>query len=129
MARLVEDLGRLGISTRFVARGGSMSPWIRDGDLVTVAPLESAIARVGDVAAYRRSGSDRLIVHRLVRRSKGAWIAQGDRLPAPDGPVADAEILGIVARVERRGRPAFVPRGLAGVLLARLSRLALNARR
>ena len=122
MARLVEELGGLGISTRFVARGGSMSPWIRDGDVVTVTPPGSAPVRAGDVAAYRRSGSDRLIVHRLVRRENGAWIARGDCLPGPDGPVADSEILGIVARVERRGRKTFAPRGPLGLLLSHLAR-------
>ena len=126
MASLLEELGSLGVSTRFVAHGGSMSPWIRDGDVVTVTPLDSAPARVGDVVAYRRKRSDRLIVHRLVRRSNGAWIPQGDRLPAPDGPVADTEILGVVSRVERKGRPTYVPRGHLALLLARLSRLALN---
>jgi hypothetical protein len=126
MAGLVEELAGRGVSSRFVARGGSMSPWIRDGDLVTVTG--GCQARLGDVAAFRRGGSGRMTVHRLVRRESQGWIARGDRLERADGIVADDDILGVVARVERRGREAFLPRGVMGVLLARLSRIALEAR-
>lgn len=129
MAALVEELAGRGVSARFVARGGSMSPWIRDGDVVTVTPLGSvASAGPGEVGAFKRPGSGRLTVHRLVRRVSEGWEARGDRLGGTDGVVADGEILGIVTRVERRGREAFLPRGPAGLLLARLSRVVLDAR-
>jgi Peptidase S24-like len=130
LAALVEELAGRGVAARFIARGGSMSPWIRDGDVVTVAPLESTEpAGPGDVAAFKRPGSGRLTVHRLVRRVGEGWEARGDRLGGTDGVVADDEILGIVTRVERRGREAFLPRGMAGLFLARLSRVVLDARR
>jgi hypothetical protein len=97
MAALVEELAGRGIASRFVARWGSMSPWIRDGDVVTMTPLESAVsAGPGDVAAFKRPGSGRLTVHRLVRRAGEGWEARGDRLGATDGVVADNEILGAV---------------------------------
>ena len=71
---------------------------IRDGDVVTVTPLKSAVsAGPGEVAAFKRPGSGRLTVHRLVRRVSEGWVA-------------------------------FLPRGVAGLLLARLSRVVLDAR-
>ena len=132
MAGLVEELTARGASARFVARGGSMSPWIRDGDVVTVTPVTpggpAAPLRPGDVAAFRRPGSGSLTVHRLVRRSSGGWIARGDRLAGEDGLVPDGDILGTVTKVERRGSEAYLPGGPAAVLLARLTRAALVVR-
>ena len=126
MADLVAELLARGASARFVARGGSMSPWIRDGDVVTVEPLEAGL---GDVAAFRLPGGGRrLRVHRLVRRVAPGWLAQGDRQGRADGVIPDSEILGVVRRIERRGRSRFLPSGAAAVWLARLSRLALEAR-
>lgn len=121
---LLAELLARGASARFVARGGSMSPWIRDGDVVTVEP---GAARRGDVAAFRHSRADgRLRVHRLVRRDADGWLAQGDRLARADGVVPDGEILGVVRQVERDGVVRFLPRGATGVCLSRLSRLALG---
>lgn len=140
MAGLVEELAARGVPVRFQAKGGSMSPWIRDGDVVTVAPIGGEAVggnengqsprapRLGDVAAFRRQPSGRLTVHRLVRREAEGWIARGDRLAGEDGSVRREELLGLVTRVERAGREIWVPRGLAGLLLARLSRFALGAR-
>ena len=129
MAGLVEDLTARDFAVRFVARGGSMSPWIRDGDLLTVTPIlrlaHGVRPRIGEVAAFRRPGSQRLTVHRLKQQVAGGWIAQGDRLPAADGVVAEGEIFGIVTRVERQGRRVFLPRGRLGLWLAGLSRRAL----
>jgi hypothetical protein len=126
MADLVAELLSRGASARFVARGGSMSPWIRDGDVVTVEPLAAA---VGDVAAFRLPGGGRrLRVHRLVRRVAPGWLAQGDRQVRADGVIPDSEILGVVRRIERRGRSRYLPSGATAVWLARLSRLALEAR-
>ena len=126
MAGLVEELTARGASARFVARGGSMSPWIRDGDVVTVVPAAGR-ARAGDVAAFRRPGSGQLTVHRLLRRVPGGWVARGDRSAGEDGVVADGEVLGTVSRLERNGRVRFLPRGWGGTWLARLSRLGLGA--
>lgn len=126
MADLVAELLARGASARFVARGGSMSPWIRDGDVVTVEPL---LARLGDVAAFRLPGpGGRLRVHRLVRRVAGGWLARGDRHAGADGVIPDGGILGVVRHIERNGRARFLPRGAGAVWLVRLSRLALEVR-
>lgn len=140
LAGLVEELATRGVPVRFQAKGGSMSPWIRDGDVVTVTPIggeevggsvnsqSPRAPRLGDVAAFRSQPSGRLTVHRLVRREAEGWIARGDRLAGEDGSVRREELLGLVTQVERAGREIWLPRGLAGLLLARLSRVALGAR-
>ena len=51
-----------GASFRFKARGFSMSPFIRDGDVVTVSPHQHAKLDPGDIAAFAHSTTDRLII-------------------------------------------------------------------
>ena len=96
-------LGRGG-AFRFRARGGSMAPFIRDGDTLTVAPVEAAALRVGDVVLYRADG-DRLAAHRVVaRRLEGdrrRWVTRGDAAKGPGDVVAAEQVLGRVVRVQR----------------------------
>ena len=51
---------------RFQARGFSMSPFIRDGDVLTLAPAPDRL-RIGDVVAFINPCNQQLSVHRLVR--------------------------------------------------------------
>lgn len=91
---------------RFVAPGFSMSPFIRHGDMVTVEPLRGRDLCVGDVAAFLRSGAgtERLVIHRVVAEEDGALVLRGDNCSEPDGPIPRASVVGLVTRVERRGR-------------------------
>jgi hypothetical protein len=88
---------------RFQARGFSMSPFIRDGDVLTLAPAPARL-RFGDVAAFINPCNQQLSVHRLVRKDRRGYLMRGDNAPAPDGTILPAEILGRVIRVERLGR-------------------------
>lgn len=129
-AELVAEALAGGSPLRFVTRGGSMSPFLRPGDRVTVEPLSPSRGelRVGDVVTFRDPHSDRIFVHRLLSRRAGGWIAQGDRNPFPDGLIGDPLLLGRVTAVERGGRGRFLPRGRLGVLLARVARALLEVR-
>ncbi len=110
-----------GVPFRFTARGVSMYPFVRDGDLVTVAPLRARGPREGDVVAVR-GREDRLIVHRLVATECGEYETRGDNCPESDGRVSGDAVLGIVTRVERAGRPVRFGAGPVGEAIARLSR-------
>ena len=109
---------------RFRAPGGSMAPFIRDGDALEVCPIDPRTLRRGDVALCRRPGGG-LFAHRVVavRRHEGTteWITQGDASPFSDGPCCAGDVLGRVVAVERGGRRTelawFGPR-LAGYLWA-----------
>lgn len=115
---------------RFVARGGSMSPFIRDGDHVTVEPVASIAGglKVGDVAVFRVPVSGQTFVHRLRVRAEGGWLAHGDRNANSDGVVGDELILGRVKAIEREGRQVLLTRGPLSVVLARISRVILDLR-
>lgn len=98
---LVEVLAR-GAAFRFRAGGYSMSPFIRDGDVLTVVPLGGR-ARRGDVVAYLRPEDGMLAVHRVVGRRRGEFVVKGDNERFAD-LVPGPGLLGILSRVERQGR-------------------------
>jgi hypothetical protein len=105
---------------RFAARGISMHPFIRDGDVLTVAPLDGPVA-VGDVVAVRDPRGQRLLVHRVVTALRGRFVVRGDNTREPDGAALQADVLGRVCRVERGGRRVRLGQGPERHLLAALS--------
>ena len=110
---------------RFRAPGLSMSPFIRDGDVVTIRPLGSRPPRTGDIAAFLYPGTGKVAVHRIVREESGRFSLKGDNVPAIDGSLPLDRILGTVSRVERNGAKVSL-RGRAGAAaIASLSRSGL----
>jgi len=93
-----------GASLRFQASGCSMFPFIKNGDVLTVSPLDSASLRRGDVVAFSRPETGKLVVHRIVGKRDGLFLIKGDNAPEADGLVAKAGIAGLVTRVERNGK-------------------------
>jgi len=109
------------VSFRFTARGYSMSPFIRDGDVLTVAPLTTA-PRIGDVVAFVGSPHDRLTVHRIIAAPRDGFLIKGDNVSEPDGVLPRERLLGRVARVERSGHAVRGGLGVERAAIARLSR-------
>jgi hypothetical protein len=108
---------------RFCARGWSMAPFIRDGDVITVAPLGSSRPGVGEVVAFIRPEAGNLVVHRVVARRDAAVFIQGDSLPeCPDGIIPRENLLGRVTRIERNGHEVRLSLGPERYLIAWLSR-------
>ena len=128
LAELMSAVLGKGRAFRFRARGLSMSPFVRDGDIVTVAPTVSAPPRTGEIAAFVHAETGRLRIHRIIGIKEGRCLLKGDNALEPDGEVPVERILGLVVRVERDGRPARPGRGLAGAAIARASRAGLFIR-
>lgn len=99
-----------------------MTPFIRDGDLITIAPLLGQKPRTGDVVAYIENQSRRTKVHRMVGKRGDFFLIKGDGLPELDGPVSLENIVGYVKKVERNGKVVRLGTGLAKPLIAFLSR-------
>ena len=112
-----------GVPFRFCARGWSMAPFIRDGDVITVSPLLQALPEVGEVVAFVRPGVGNLIVHRVIARRDGGLFIQGDSLTDhSDGMVPQENLLGRVTLIERDGHNVWLGLGPERFVIAWLSR-------
>jgi hypothetical protein len=95
-----------GCALRFRARGASMGPLVRDGDVLLVRPLGGKPARAGDVVLCETEPGH-AVVHRVVASQAGpqgtCYTVQGDRAARPDGTVSAAQVYGRVVEIERAG--------------------------
>lgn len=104
LVELLRAIVEKGAACRFRARGRSMSPFIREGDVVTVCPCAASAVKLGQVVAFVNPSTGRLAVHRVVGLGQDGCLIQGDNEACPDGWVPYHSILGLVTRVERNGR-------------------------
>ena len=82
-----------------VVSGNSMSPSIRDGDLVLTARLWRG-GEVGDVVLVERPSDGQLLLHRVIEQGAGWRRTQGDASLSPDAErISDAAVLGGLAAV------------------------------
>ncbi len=90
-----------------------MYPSIREGELITVEPVQASDVKLGDIVLYRSERG--LIAHRVVEiasRDARIFRLRGDASLSCDRPVAAEQILGRVVRVHRNGRSvALATRG------------------
>jgi len=112
-----------GKPVRFQVRGFSMSPFLREGDVVTLRPVGERPLCRGDIAAFFDSSSGKMAVHRIVSadRKSGRFLFKGDNSPAADGFVDASDIYGIIGRVERRGKTVRLGIGPGRGIVAWLS--------
>lgn len=118
LAELAQHVLSLGYSFRFCALGGSMTPFILDGDVITIAPFDAATCSPGDVVAYIKPNSNRLIVHRVVEISDNRYRIWGDNIHEDDGEVPKSAIIGSITCIERRGRMIRLGTGPERVIIA-----------
>jgi hypothetical protein len=122
LAGLMRDVLGRGLPFRFEARGSSMYPAVRDGDVVTVAPLAADGPRTGDVVAFVHAATGGVRLHRVVGVAAGRFLVKGDNALASDGAVDRDALLGLVVGLERGGRPRRLGPPLLAAAAARLSR-------
>ena len=89
-----------GLSVRFEARGCSMSPAIRDGEIVEVQPVEPARLRKNDIVLAKSDLGFRL--HRIVMLDpqRDIFVTRGDCGHENDSPISGAQILGLARAKE-----------------------------
>lgn len=105
----------------------SMTPLVRAGDRLRLAPIDRAHVHPGDVVAYRRG--PHLIVHRVLACDAAGVVTKGDALPSRDEPVPWHAVVGRVVTLTagaggRQHELTAFPWPLLGRLVAWLSRLA-----
>lgn len=122
---LCRDVLKKGLPFRFSAPGPSMSPFIRNGDIITLAPYHPVSCRSGDVVAFVQPGTERLVVHRVVGVSPDGCRIRGDNSLEDDEVIPHACILGQAIRVDRNGKKVRVGLGPERKIIALLSRQRL----
>ena len=104
---LSAEVLRSGWSIRFRAHGKSMTPLVRDGDLLLVQPTESGSLRPGEIVLCSLTPSH-VVVHRIIRHARqnagDRFLVQGDQAPTPDGWLSPDQIFGRLVMIEREGR-------------------------
>lgn len=95
------------------ARGGSMFPVIRDGEVIEIIPIDPETIRVGDIV-MTVFNNERYVIHRVVRFLKKECLiyTKGDSIDAVDPPAGSDEFLGIVNWYAHKGRMIRFRRGL-----------------
>ena len=101
---LIEAVHEKGASFRFQAKGYSMTPAIRNGDIITISPLKGLMPRRGDVVAFRHPERPQMLVHRVLHTNVKKYFIKGDNCSAADGWIPAENILGLISRVERQGK-------------------------
>jgi signal peptidase I len=119
-AGLMEAVLEKNVPFRFTASGSSMSPFILDGDAITIEPAASRPG-LGDVVAFINPACNRLMVHRIIRISPSGYLIKGDNNSIPDGEVEASAVLGRVVKAERRTGPVRFGLGFERIAIALLS--------
>lgn len=104
LEKLMRGVLGKGSCFRFQGKGFSMSPFIKDGDVLTIASLQGAPPCFGDVVVFTHPNTGKLIIHRIIGKRAGYYLTKGDNAPEGDGLIARATILGRVTKVERNGK-------------------------
>ena len=127
LLQLMQAVLAKGYPFRFQARGWSMVPFIRDGDVIVVTPFhDNKNPKIGEVIAFIHPEVGKLIVHRVIAKQDSAFFIQGDSiLEQSDGYVPTNNLLGRVIRVERNGKSIWLGLGFERYLIAWLSRMRL----
>ena len=104
LCEMSTTLLRRGTRVRFHAKGQSMQPTIRDGEVLTVVPIAPSDVQRRDIILYRAVSG--LIAHRVVEITKKqghavAFTLRGDALGTCDAPVPAEQLLGKVIAVTR----------------------------
>ena len=107
-----------GMALRTSVRGFSMAPFIRDHDVLTIAPLNGRVPRAGQVVAFTQTRTGRLAIHRVIAKVGDGWLIRGDNCPEADGLVRHEHIVGCVVRVERKGREVRLGLGAEARIIA-----------
>lgn len=123
---VVRPLLEQGLNVRFQARGGSMSPAIRGGEIVEVTPVIVTKLRKDDIVLAKSNAGFRL--HRIILAdpARDIFITRGDCGQENDPALKGSQILGLAHSKEVRVGRNIVQarfRGVGGRLLRSVARL------
>ena len=126
LCEIATEILSRGGSFQFKGHGWSMYPFIRDGAVITVSPVQPHCLRVGDVVLCNIQSVP--VVHRIVAKGKlqgqADFRIRGDVFSGPGEELSSASVMGRVVKVQQRGwisRPDSFCWRWAGVAWVRLT--------
>jgi len=122
LSELVKEVVSKGVECRLQVKGYSLSPFIKDGDTITISPVSDSLPRFGDVIAFIHPRTEKLLIHRVVWKSGDTYLLKGEGALEPDGLIKKENVLGLVTKVERKGKRIFLGLGPERFLIAVLTR-------
>jgi len=127
LEELLQAVFQKNMPFRFKAGGTSMSPFIKDGDILTISPLGEDPPRIGDVVIFMHPVSRKPVVHRVVAKKGDVYRIKGDNLQARGHWLSRKSILARLERLQRNGKDISLGFGSVRRLVAFLSRSNLFA--
>lgn len=127
-AEILQAVLQKGMSLRFKASGISMSPFIKDGDLLTASPLHNALPKFGDVVVCLLQNRQRILVHRLIAKKQKTYWVKGDNTDEMVGPLDNQHLLGRISKVERNDKRVLFGMGPERYLIALFNRSCFHWR-
>lgn len=102
----MKDYLAVGKSVSFLVRGGSMSPFLKDGDKVLLAPYRETDLRVGRIILASVSGV--YFLHRIIKVDKDIIHLAGDANLVQVETVYRQDIVGQVYKAYRKERELYI---------------------
>jgi len=104
--RILVDFLEAGYSLRLTAQGTSMSPLIREGDVVLIDPIGSQLPKPSEVVFFINHQGN-LVLHRVIKRMRKNrmffFLLKGDQVANTDGFYEEDRIIGRLRGFERNG--------------------------
>jgi peptidase S24-like protein len=98
--QLADEVIAKGLSFRFEARGESMFPTVRDGEILHVRPAGRSRLKAGDMVLFRTDGKFK--AHRIIRKQGQFLVTRGDASLDADHLITTQQIVGTVIAKECR---------------------------
>lgn len=84
--------------------GISMRPMLREHkDIVIIKRIDRKLKK-NDVPLYKRTGRDKLVLHRILKVTNDGYIIRGDNLYTKEYDVKDGDIIGVLKAFYRDGK-------------------------
>ena len=124
--QLASELLETGNKLRFRAHGRSMSPFVKDGDTITITPTDPDALKKGDIAFYRKTDG-KPVAHRILGKStkdnNTFFLIRGDGYVGGKEEIPAENITGIITLIERNNikiNPNNSPRKTAAAIWSRI---------
>ena len=89
---------------KVTASGESMSPLIKEGNVLSISWVAPEKLGVGEIAVFDAGGA--LCVHRIIKKSYRAgrymFLSKSDRSLIPDSPFGQEELVGKVSLIQKK---------------------------